>query len=138
MKAAGGRAETRKRVRDMGDKINYSKKNRSKIPRTPVIVTEGYRKKKKWLTPGMMMAKRRPSSQARKVLTGIKGSSVLATADRTSGYGESSSGVIVQNSITPGCISKHTERNMVIFVIIIVEIRVVKLGIQAAAVVVDI
>ncbi len=37
------------------------------------------------------MAKIRPRTQARKVPTGMSGSSVLATAERTSGYGESSS-----------------------------------------------
>lgn len=37
------------------------------------------------------MAKRIPSTHTRSVLTGISGSSVFDTADRTSGYGESSS-----------------------------------------------
>ena len=60
---------------------------------TPVIVTEGKRKKKNWLRPGMMMAQIRPTSHARKVAQGMSGSSVLATADLTSGYGESSSAV---------------------------------------------
>lgn len=37
------------------------------------------------------MAKTIPSTHTRSVFTGISGSSVLDTADRTSGYGESSS-----------------------------------------------
>ena len=37
------------------------------------------------------MDQTRPMNQARKVFTGMSGSSVFATADRTSGYGESSS-----------------------------------------------
>lgn len=41
--------------------------------------------------PGRIIAQMIPSTQARSVLTGILGSSVFATADRTSGYGESSS-----------------------------------------------
>lgn len=39
----------------------------------------------------MMIAQTKPSTQERSVDTGISGSSVLATAERTSGYGESSS-----------------------------------------------
>ena len=39
------------------------------------------------------MAKKKPSVQARSVLTGMLGSSVFATADLTSGYGESSSDI---------------------------------------------
>ena len=39
----------------------------------------------------MMMVHRMPITQARRVKTGISGSSVLDTADRTSGYGESPS-----------------------------------------------
>lgn len=58
---------------------------------TPVIVTLGYRKKKNWSKPGMMIAQMRPTSQARNVAQGMSGSSVFATAARTSGYGESSS-----------------------------------------------
>jgi len=38
------------------------------------------------------MAQIKPSTQERRVDTGTSGSSVLATAERTSGYGESSSG----------------------------------------------
>lgn len=40
---------------------------------------------------GMITDHVRPSTQVRNVNTGIDGSSVLATAERTSGYGESSS-----------------------------------------------
>lgn len=39
----------------------------------------------------MMIAQMRPMTQDRRVPTGMSGSSVLATAERTSGYGESSS-----------------------------------------------
>ena len=53
--------------------------------RTPPTVTEGYRKKKNWFMPGMRMAQMIPMNQARKVLEGMSGSSVLATAERTSG-----------------------------------------------------
>jgi len=40
---------------------------------------------------GIMIAQIKPSTQERSVDAGISGSSVLATAERTSGYGESSS-----------------------------------------------
>jgi hypothetical protein len=56
---------------------------------TLVTVTAGYRKKKNWLSPGMIIAQMRPSVHARRVATGMVGSSVFATAERTSGYGES-------------------------------------------------
>ena len=59
--------------------------------RTPVTVMEGYRKKKNWFIPGSIIAQARPMHHARIVLTGMSGSSVFATAERTSGYGESSS-----------------------------------------------
>jgi hypothetical protein len=55
-----------------------------------VTYTLGSRKAKNWLTPGRRIAQTRPTSQARKVDAGIVGSSVLATADRTSAYGDSS------------------------------------------------
>lgn len=55
------------------------------ITLTPVTVTVGYRKKKNWFMPGRMIAQRMPIVQARKVLTGMSGSSVFATAERTSG-----------------------------------------------------
>src|SRR6266849_104872 len=54
-------------------------------------VMEGYLKKKNWFTPGRRTAQMRPTTQARNVDDGILGSSVLATAERTSGYGDSSS-----------------------------------------------
>jgi hypothetical protein len=60
---------------------------------------EGYLKEKNWLTPGRMMAQMRPTTQARKVDEGIVGSSVLATADRTSTYGDSSSTTKAKKSI---------------------------------------
>lgn len=59
---------------------------------TPVTVREGYRKKKNWFMPGSSIDQRIPMTHARTVLTGIVASSVFATAERTSGYGESSSG----------------------------------------------
>jgi hypothetical protein len=37
----------------------------------------------------MIIAQMRPSVHARRVATGMVGSSVFATAERTSGYGES-------------------------------------------------
>ena len=52
---------------------------------TPVTVMEGYRKKKNWFIPGSMIDQTIPMIHARKVFTGISGSSVLATAERTSG-----------------------------------------------------
>ena len=61
--------------------------------RTELIDTEGYLKKKNWLIPGIRTAQMIPRTQARKVEDGIVGSSVLATADRTSGYGDSSSSI---------------------------------------------
>jgi len=51
----------------------------------PVIDTDGYRKKKNWLRPGMMIAQITPMTHVRMVATGMVGSSVLATADLTSG-----------------------------------------------------
>lgn len=59
--------------------------------RTPLTVIEGYLKNRNWFRPGRMMDHTTPMDQARKVHTGMSGSSVFATADRTSGYGESSS-----------------------------------------------
>ncbi len=41
------------------------------------------------------MAQKIPSTHARRVEAGIDGSSKLATADLTSGYGESSSSVML-------------------------------------------
>ena len=52
---------------------------------TPVTVTPGRRKKKNWFMPGRMMAQISPMVHARIVFTGMSGSSVLATAERTSG-----------------------------------------------------
>jgi hypothetical protein len=65
---------------------------------TELMDTEGYLKKKNWLIPGRMIAQMRPITQARKVDAGIVGSSVLATADRTSGYGDSSSSITAVGS----------------------------------------
>lgn len=61
--------------------------------RTPLIFTEGYLKKKNWLILASRIAQKSPRTHARTVDTGIVGSSVLGTADRTSGYGDSSSSV---------------------------------------------
>jgi hypothetical protein len=55
------------------------------VVRTFPINTLGYLKKKNWFRPGMTIAKMSPIVQARMVETGIEGSSVLATAERTSG-----------------------------------------------------
>ena len=55
------------------------------------MLIDGKRKKKNWFRPGTTMAHIRPMTQARNVAQGMSGSSVLATAERTSGYGESSS-----------------------------------------------
>jgi hypothetical protein len=52
---------------------------------TPLIVTEGKRKKKNWLRPGIRIAQQIPMNHARKVAQGMSMSSVLATAERTSG-----------------------------------------------------
>lgn len=51
---------------------------------TPEIVTEGYRKKKNWFSPGITTANMNPKVHARNVATGMS-ASVLLTADRTSG-----------------------------------------------------
>lgn len=59
--------------------------------RTPVTLTAGKRKKKNWFMPGMMTAQISPITHTRSEDAGMPGSSVLATAERTSGYGESSS-----------------------------------------------
>ena len=61
--------------------------------RTGEIYTKGYLKKKNWLTLGITAAQISPRNHARKVDAGIVGSSVLATADQTSGYDDSSSSV---------------------------------------------
>lgn len=45
------------------------------------------------------MANMIPSTHTRSVFTGISGSSIFDTADRTSGYGESSSTSFVSNSV---------------------------------------
>jgi hypothetical protein len=77
------------------------------------MFTDGYLKKKNWLTPGIRIAHKRPIVQARKVDAGMVVSSVLATADRTSGYGDSSSsatavGSKLGSSVSPersyGCV----------------------------------
>ena len=65
----------------------------SHAARTSVTLMEGYLKKKNWLILGMTAAQISPRNHARKVDAGIVGSSVLATADRTSGYDDSSSSV---------------------------------------------
>ena len=52
---------------------------------TPVTLTAGNRKKKNWFMPGIMIAQMSPSTHTRKEETGMVGSSVLATAERTSG-----------------------------------------------------
>lgn len=70
----------RRAVRDRA-----SRRFESTVGLTPVTVTEGYRKKKNWFMPGRMMAQTIPMTQARSVFTGMSGSSVLATAERTSG-----------------------------------------------------
>ena len=51
----------------------------------PLTVIEGNRKKKNWLRPGMTMDQIIPMVHARIVETGMFMSSVLATAERTSG-----------------------------------------------------
>ena len=56
-----------------------------------LMATEGYRKEKNWLRPGIKTAHISPITHVRMVIEGMLGSSVLATAARTSGYGESSS-----------------------------------------------
>jgi hypothetical protein len=72
--------------------------------------TEGYLKKKNWLTPGIRTAQMMPISQARKVDAGIVGSSVLATADRTSGYGDSSSSTkAVASKLGSSSLTVHCE-----------------------------
>ena len=42
-----------------------------------------------WLSPEVTSAKKIPKNHMRNVFTGIKGSSTLETAARTSGYGDS-------------------------------------------------
>jgi len=49
------------------------------------MLTAGYLRKKNWFAPGRTIAQKRPKTHARNVDAGIVGSSVLATADRTSG-----------------------------------------------------
>ena len=71
--------------------FQFGAKRLNESPRTPVTVMEGYRKKKNWFIPGSIIDHARPMHHARIVLTGMSGSSVFATAERTSGYGESSS-----------------------------------------------
>jgi hypothetical protein len=44
---------------------------------------------KTWFKPAVMRTNITPKNHMRKVLTGIKGSSTLDTAARTSGYGDS-------------------------------------------------
>ena len=61
-------------------------------------MTEGNLKKKNWLRPGMRIAQITPMNQALKVPQGMSVSSVLATAERTSGYGESSSAAANKHS----------------------------------------
>ncbi|KAI0292525.1 hypothetical protein BC826DRAFT_433376 [Russula brevipes] len=74
------------------EKKNLNKQDQLKCHegQTTATYTLGSRKAKNWLTPGRRIAQTRPTSRARKVDAGIVGSSVLATADQTSAYGESS------------------------------------------------
>lgn len=71
------------------------------------------------------MAKMIPSTHTRSVFTGISGSSIFDTADRTSGYGESSSTSFVSNSVNSddGRREGHTK-----YYPVLVEIWVIKLG----------
>ena len=48
-------------------------------------MTLGNRKKKNWFIPGIIIAQMMPITHTRREDTGIVGSSVLATAERTSG-----------------------------------------------------
>jgi hypothetical protein len=86
----GDKLSSKDSIQQRGPK-NDSKCHRTKNQRTELMSTEGYLKKKYWFTPEMRIAQMRPSTQARKVDEGIEGSSVLETAERTSGYGDSSS-----------------------------------------------
>ena len=61
------------------------------------MATLGYRKKKNWFMPGIIIAQIIPMIQVRMVDAGMSKSSVLATAERTSGYGESSSAIWVSS-----------------------------------------
>ena len=47
--------------------------------------------------PGRIIDHNRPMTHTRSVLTGMVGSSVFATAERTSKYGESSSAAVTQS-----------------------------------------
>ena len=76
--------------------------------RTEVTLTAGKRKKKNWFMPGMIIAQTRPIAHIRNVSQGMEVSSVLATAERTSGYGESSSDKAAFQSM----ISQSYRRNM--------------------------
>ena len=60
--------------------------------------TEGNLKEKNWFKPEIRTTQMRPMTQARKVDDGIVGSSVLATAERTSRYGDSSSSAVADGS----------------------------------------
>ena len=73
-----------------GKETNYS--NAEEQIHTCAMKTVGYLKKKNWFTPEMRTTQMRPTTQARKVDDGMVGSSVLETAEQTSGYGDSSSG----------------------------------------------
>ena len=90
------------------------------------MVTDGYRKKKNWSRPGMMIAQMRPTNHARKVAQGMSGSSVLATAERTSGYGESSSAVQELASRELGGIPGREERVLTEVLGVVCQVRVVK------------
>ena len=65
--------------------VNAAEQIVGEYPRTPPTVTLGKRKKKNWFMPGMMTAQIIPITHTRKEDTGMLGSSVLATAERTSG-----------------------------------------------------
>lgn len=65
-----------------------------------------------------------PITHTRRVLQGISGSSVLATAERTSGYGESSSETKHRCQTVVKAASDHKERTE--YIDILVEIRIVE------------
>ena len=93
------------------------------MPLTPPTVTLGKRKKKNWFMPGMMIAQIMPMTQTRRDETGMEGSSVFATAERTSGYGESSSVDSVVRCRYATDHSLRTKENGILVNVRVVEVR---------------
>ena len=73
--------------------------------------------------PGMIIAHMMPMTQTRRDETGMEGSSVFATAERTSGYGESSSVGDAVRVCEAVDVNARTKENGILVDVWVVEVR---------------